>query len=310
MNKCRSEVVELPPYRALLVVDVKNFSGEKGRDHARITRHIPVILEQALIRCGLGELRERVRFEGSTGDGYFWGFDPAFLPFLLNPFLAALQDELEYQNKVNLGSDRQYLRMRVSINVGPMTDSGGNDISDGSGDARIETHRLLDSKPVRDMLTRSTSTTCVAAIISRRVYEDAIVSGYAADAPELYVPVDVEVKTYCGTAYLRVPKPSGDLLASGFTPPEPAGTGPSAEADDVEGSGSGVQQQESRSSIVGITHVQGGVGTAITGHQPQVHVGRGDQFNAPLGDGVNIIGTNRGRIRHHVNKSGDQGDGR
>ncbi|MEU5853131.1 hypothetical protein [Saccharopolyspora shandongensis] len=314
MNANRNEVAELPPYRALVVVDVKNFSGEKGRDHDWITRQIPVILEHALVRCGLGELRRQVCFEGTTGDGYFLGFEPKHLPFLLNPFLSELQAELEYQNAVNPVSDRQKLRMRVSLTVGPMTDSGQNGISDGSGDTRIEAHRMIDAKPVRDMLARSNDTTCVAAIISRRVYEDAVVSGYAVDAPDLYVPVPVEVKTYRGTAYLRVPKPSGDLLSRGFTPPGP----PEADSWDrgehagpaESGGPSRAVKQRFTKSTVGIGNVQGNVGTAINGDNVTMHTGSGDQFNAPLGDGVNLLGANRGRIRHQVNKGGDEGDGR
>ncbi|WP_190818288.1 hypothetical protein [Saccharopolyspora pogona] len=314
MNTNRNEVAELPPYRALVVVDVRNFSGEKGRDHEWITKQIPVILEQALIRCGLGELWQKVCFGGSTGDGYFLGLESKYLPFLLNPFLPALQAELEYQNRVSPDRDRQHLRMRVSVTVGPMTDSGENGISEGSGVARIEAHRMVDDASVRDMLTRSNDTTCVAAIVSSRAYEDAVVSGYAADDPDLYVPVDVAVKTHRGTGYLRVPKPSGDLLSRGFTSPEPPEAGGPGDVKSAEGTGPGspsrTVEQHFEKSTVGIGAVQGNVGKAITGDNLTVHTGSGDQFNAPLGDGVNVIGTNRGRIRHQINKGGDAGDGR
>lgn len=212
MDGQTGNVVELPPYRALLVVDVKEFSGERGRDHARITAEIPEILHQAFRRCGYEWLLDEVQFQGSTGDGYFLGFESRMLPFLITPFLPALQEELKYQNSVS----RQSIRMRVSINVGPMTDSGANKISDGSGDARIETHRLLDSSPVRELLTRSGMTTCVAAIVSERAFQDAVRPGFTDDEPEMFVPAPVAVKTYQGRAYLRVPCPSGDLLAVGF----------------------------------------------------------------------------------------------
>ncbi|WP_344924736.1 hypothetical protein [Saccharopolyspora gregorii] len=36
----QQRIAELPPYRALLVVDMKDFSGEKESDHARITEQI------------------------------------------------------------------------------------------------------------------------------------------------------------------------------------------------------------------------------------------------------------------------------
>lgn len=208
---------ELPPYRALLVVDMKDFSGSPGRNHAQLTAMIPEILSQTFGRCGLRNVWDSRRFEGSTGDGYYLGFRSELLPYLLNPVLSELQEELQYRNKVGpLAGHDQPMRMRVSVNVGPMTDSGNNTISDGSGVARIETHRLLDSGPVRDLLTRSSPITCVAAIISARAFEDAVLTGYADDDPELYVRAPVRVKTYTAEAYLRVPRPSGGLLAHGF----------------------------------------------------------------------------------------------
>jgi hypothetical protein len=255
----RGAVGELPPYQALLVVDMKDFSGSLGRDHAQLTEDIPEILRQTFIRCGLGELWGEVRFCGSTGDGYFLGFRSSVLPFLLNPFLLALQDELDYRNRVRSvsGQDRP-IRMRVSVNVGPMTDSGENRISDGSGESRIETHRLLDSAEVRDLLARSSPTTSVAAIVSSRAFEDAVLSGFADEDPELYVPAPVQVKSYQGRAYLRVPRPSGDLLAHGFHRSKRDEHAP--EADNTD---------QRRASI----------STTITNAQGTMNTGTGHQFN-------------------------------
>jgi hypothetical protein len=207
---------ELPPYRALLVVDVKNFSGLPGRHHAELTDAIPGILRGAFERCGEVEAWREKRFAESTGDGHSVGFPSAVLPLLLGPFLRSLQDELDYRARVDAGPAG--LRMRASVSVGPVTDPNRDGVSTGSGDARVENHRLLDSEPVRDLLTRSGPTTRVAAIVSARAFEDAVLSGYAADPPELYVPVPVRAKTYEGQAYLRVPSPTGDLLRNGFLP--------------------------------------------------------------------------------------------
>jgi hypothetical protein len=256
----RGNVAELPPYQALLVVDMKDFSGNPGRDHAQLTEDIPEILRQTFDRCGLGELWDEVRFGGSTGDGYYLGFCSSVLPFLLNPFLFALQDELDYRNRVRSVSGRDRpIRMRVSVNVGPMTDSGENRISDGSGESRIETHRLLDAAPVRDLLARSGTSTSVAAIVSSRAFEDAVLSGYADDPPEEYVPVDeVQVKSYQGRAYLRVPRPSGDLLAHGFHRSKRDEHAPVADNTD-----------QRRASV----------STTIKNAQGIMNTGSGDQFN-------------------------------
>lgn len=298
MDPNAHEIAELPPYRALLLVDMKNFSGEKGRDHARITEHIPLILEQTFRRCALGDVWRAASFQGTTGDGYFAGFDPRHLPFLLNPFLPALQTELEYQNRVNPGN--QPIRMRMNLTVGPMTDSGDNAMSDGSGSARIEAHRMIDDDSVRGLLTRSNSTTCVAAIISSRVYEDAVESGYTAEDVGLYVPVDVQVKTYRGRAYLRVPQPSGDLLRNGF---ERAGEA----APDEPAPGRIAEPDSSGDQFVGVNEAHGSVGTVIAGPHNTVNTGSGNQINDAhySGDGVAVFGSNQGGVHNRLHEDKD-----
>lgn len=253
---------ELPPYRALLAVDIRDFSGTLGKDHARITEAVPTILRSAFQRCGLAETWREQRFGIGTGDGYALGLPSAVLPFLLNPFLPALQEELVYRAEVN--ADPVPLRMRVSVHVGPVTDSGGELLSEGSGTARVETHRLLDAAPVRELLNRAGPMTRVAAIVSDRAYQDAVLSGYAADAPEHYVPAPVEVKKLVGTGYLRVPSPSGDLLSDGFLPriTDPAVVG--TEDDDHRARGTA------------------GPANSYTFHGSGfVHGGTGNQYNSP-----------------------------
>lgn len=277
------EPVELPPYRALFVVDMKDFSGTPGRRHAELTEEIPRILRDAFRRANLAALLDDVRFEGTTGDGYVLGFNATKLPYLIKPLLPELQNELAWRNRAGRpGQAAEVMRMRVSISVGPLTDSGENTISDGSGNTRIETHRLLDSQPVRDLLTRSTDGTCVAAIVSARAYEDAVLSEYAADDSAFYVEAPVQVKTYEGTAYLRVPSPTGDLLKHGFrTPDDPTET--SDEAPERRPRTSG----PSHNTLVhgrndGVGSIAGSVGTFFSGDvSGPIHSGKGDQYNAP-----------------------------
>lgn len=293
---------ELPPYRALLVVDMKDFSGEKGRDHAQLTEEIPRILRDAFRRGGVADVWDERRFHGTTGDGYFVGFGSTYLPYLLNPVLVALQDELEYRNRVaQVTAHPRPIRMRASVHVGPMTDSGTNALGDGSGVARVETHRLLDSDPVRDLLKRSANTTCVAAVVSARAFEDAVLPGYAAESPDLYVPAPVQVKTFRATAYLRVPHPSGELLTKGFRPDDGDGSaqrndddgpgGPGTRAGDtvwntmrnVRSKGDVVQGRDVHNDRrrFGVGSIPGPVGSVVTDPRGPVHTGRGDQINAP-----------------------------
>ncbi|MFC6093838.1 hypothetical protein [Saccharothrix lopnurensis] len=220
--------VPLPPYRSLLVVDVKDFSGLPGRDHAAVTDAIPEILYGAFERLGAVDVWARRLFAQSTGDGLSTAFDPAALPLLVDALPGSLQEELEFRARVD---GLPALRMRLSVSVGPVTDPNPGGVSTGSGEARVENHRLLDSDAVRDLLTRSGPATRVAAVISRRAFEDAVRSGYAGVDEEEYVAVPARVKSYEDTVYLRVPRPTGDLLRSGFKPPAPADAPAAAPAE-------------------------------------------------------------------------------
>ncbi|MEV6609729.1 hypothetical protein [Kutzneria sp. NPDC051319] len=209
----------LPPYRAMLAVDLKDFSGVEAVDQGRIGADIPVLLRDTFQRMGHGYLHSEAKFFDHTGDGCAMGFRTRVLPTLLDLFPATLQAELVDRARRN-GARPQ--RMRVSISVGPLTDKEGPSIRDGQGAARIETHRLLDADPVKDLLVRSNpEVTLVATIISARVYEDVVVGGYSSLSADSFVAAPVQVKSYQGTAYLHVPAPSGELLATGFAPRQP-----------------------------------------------------------------------------------------
>lgn len=216
---------DLPPYRAVLSVDVKNFSGVAPIDHHGLTEAVPTILERAFERAGRPDVWAERRFPDGRGDGFVVGFRPETLPLLVGPLLDALQDELAYHDRMRFARSGQPTRMRVSIAVGPLTDSDESRLGDGSGAAMVETHRLLDSEPVRALLeTSDPGVTFVAAVISARVYEDVVLGGYGEKAPGEFVQVPVSVKTYRGDAYLHVPKPSGTLLVRGIGAPD--GHGP------------------------------------------------------------------------------------
>lgn len=261
-------VSELAPYRALLVVDMKDYSGNAGRHQTELTKLIPEIMQAAFERAGLAWVWARKTAHNTTGDGYAIVLPSELLPHLLNPYLTALQEELEYRNHNRPYGWNGPIRFRVSINVGPVVDSGENLLGDGSGAERVTLHRLLDSDPVRHLLNSSDpEVTQVAAIVSRRVYEDAVLSKLADEPESLYVEAGAKVKTYQGQAYLRVPKPSAGLLINGFLnsprlpeaePPMPPGA-----------------------TAHGPAGAAGGIGLQINGATGPIHTGSGAQYNAP-----------------------------
>ncbi|MFE4517705.1 hypothetical protein ACFRMQ_26300 [Kitasatospora sp. NPDC056783] len=200
----------LPPYRGIVAVDAKDFTGYPAIEHGVISKAVPEVLQWSFDRAGLAEVWKDQRFPDSTGDGYVFGFDPAWMPFLIHPWLNTLQEVLTEFNVHSVGAVR--IRLRVSLNIGPLPDSGEE--FDGNGTPRNDTHRLLDSRPVKAMLAASSeSITHVAAILSDRCYQDAVAGGFTGRHPDHFieVPATVEGKRFDQRAWLYVPAPSGNL---------------------------------------------------------------------------------------------------
>ncbi|WP_380281687.1 hypothetical protein [Kitasatospora purpeofusca] len=210
----------LPPYRGIVAVDAKGFTAHPAIEHGEISRAIPELLEQSFVRADLAEVWDDQRFPASTGDGYVFGCDPEWMPFVIHPWLHTLQETLEEFNLHASGTVG--LRLRVGLNIGPLPDRGRD--FDGNGTARNDTHRLLDSQPVKDALATSrASVTHVAAILSERCYQDAVAGGYTGRHPDRFTEVSatVEGKPFEQRAWLYVPAPSGGLLRHGGGQDEP-----------------------------------------------------------------------------------------
>ncbi|MEV0120512.1 hypothetical protein AB0I16_02970 [Streptomyces sp. NPDC050703] len=201
----------LPPHRGILAVDAKDFTGRPAIEHEAVSRVVPELLQTALAKAELRDLWYDRKFPASTGDGYVFGFDPVRMPFVIHPLLLTLQEVLTDYNVLSHGV--MPLRFRVSLHVGPLPDTG--DEFGGNGTARNDTHRLLDSRPVKAVLAaHKENITHVAAILSDRCYEDAVASGYTGRHPDHFVEVaaTVEGKPFSQRAWIYVPQPSSGPL--------------------------------------------------------------------------------------------------
>lgn len=212
----------LPPYRAVLAVDAEKFSRNTDLGYQVLGTAIPSVLATAFNRSGLAHIWDEARFARHSGDGYVLGAEPRHLPALIHPFLDTLHNELRALQPQLAAIDRNLrLRLRVSLDVGPLPDTRGASAVDAMGEAMVQVHRLLDSSPVRQALADShPDTTLLAAIVSRRVYEDAVLSGLGSVHPSRFRPVNVTLpeKEYTSEGYLFVPVPSHG------TPEEPRGS--------------------------------------------------------------------------------------
>jgi hypothetical protein len=255
----------LPPYRGILAVDAKDFTKTPGRLHQSISGKIPQLVREALDEIEQAELFDEPPFFGSAGDGFAIGVPTRALPHLIHPFLPGLQRVLARYNHNRKASEPQ-IRLRVSVNVGPVKEHE-NPYLGGNGVARNDTHRLLDSKPVRAILAAaSPQVTFLAAILSDRVYEDVVDQGYTGLHPDhlIEVPAVVDGKQFHQRAWLYVPEPSGNLLAVPDLTPQPP---------DGPESGSAERRDSGGSTVVNAQNNNGQLSTGTNHGGMRQHVG-------------------------------------
>jgi len=223
---------DLPPYRAILVVDARSFSERPSAQQAELSARVERVLHAAFVRAGLADAWVDRRFAAHTGDGYIVGLPPERLPHLLHPLLRELQAEL-HEEDLRRSTREPRLRLRASIHVGPVPDRGL--ANDGVGKPMTDTHRLLDCDHVRRCLGEThEDVTFLAAIVSERAYADAVEGGYTGLHPAQFIEVVASAKRFTERAYLHVPQLSGHLLRSGLGEPAEAPVERPAEVVPVE----------------------------------------------------------------------------
>jgi hypothetical protein len=209
------DLAELPPYRAVLVVDTKEFGSNSDMGQEQLAGMIPDVVARAFERARLAHVWSAALFPHNTGDGFGIGFETRYLPAVVSRVFDALQDILAERHHQLRGRGLR-LRMRASLNVGPVREPDPDCMSAVVGSTVITTHRLLDAPAVRDVLTRSDpDETFLSVALSQRVFDDVLASDYAKLLPSRVVPATVTVKEFTGVVYLYVPHPSGDLLRQG-----------------------------------------------------------------------------------------------
>lgn len=200
-------------YRGMLAIDAEKFSTNADVHLPDFAVEIEDLLAEAMNLAKLAEIWKSREFPSHTGDGYVFGFDPGFLPQVVDSAIPQLQAILHRRQR-SAHRNSPTIRLRASLHVGPVPISG--DIRrDGIGTARVDVHRLLDCEQVRRALSLADkSTTFVVAIISQRVYEDTIASERCGINPAevILVKATVDAKDFAMPAYIYTPRPSGELL--------------------------------------------------------------------------------------------------
>lgn len=227
----------LPPYRGLLAVDVVSFTGNRDRYLPELKAKIPEVLKDAFTRSDLTHIWQRKRFPELPGDGYVFGVETEYLPFLIHPFLGALQETLWDRSASLRATDRALtMRLRVSINVGPVPDEG-DPLRDRASKTTNDTFRLLACRELKDVMDCSEpDITLVGAIVSQRVFQDVVLGGYTPLHEREFRQVTAEVseKGFRQEAWIYIPRPS----PSDDRPPRDGAPSPQPRAGDG-GAGAG-----------------------------------------------------------------------
>ncbi|MEV0314964.1 hypothetical protein [Nonomuraea fuscirosea] len=223
-----NQSILIPDYRGILAVDAEGFTELSSIEHEVVVPLIQGILKSSLERAGLANIWKDRKFPQGRGDGYVFGFDPSKMPLVIDPWLRELQNVLSEDTASPIP-----IRLRVSLHIGPLPVNGVE--HDGNGTPRNDTHRLLNADQLKTiMAAASPHVTRVAAILSGRCYEDAVLSGRTLH-PDHFISVSATVrgKNFQQQAWIHLPAASGNLFDRRFIGEPGASDPPPPSASDT-----------------------------------------------------------------------------
>ncbi|MGW4114596.1 substrate-binding domain-containing protein [Actinosynnema sp. NPDC004786] len=195
-------------HRTVVVVDVSAFSRRSLIPQGAIRRGLYAALAAAFEDCGLDW---SAAYHEDRGDGVLVLVPPDVPKSrVADGLVHALHGELRRYNATR--TEDALMRLRMAITAGEVQ----HDDEGVVGEAVTLAFRLLDSRPLRDALERSTG--LFALIVSDRFYADVVEPDPAMD-PGSFRRVDVEVKEVRGHAWLHLPNAAAPEPAP---PPPPA----------------------------------------------------------------------------------------
>lgn len=183
--------------RLVLAIDVQGYSSRPASGQLEVQRDLCAAMERA---AAATRLNRRDWYRQCAGDGELAVLpDGIDLAHVVGRFPLALE---RFLGEVNGSRGRgRRLRVRMAIHHGTLV--LGPDASFGpAGDAPIVASRLLDARPLRQMLDERTDRD-VALAVSVPVYEGVVSTGLCALPPHCFHPIrtTVKKKTYAGYVY-------------------------------------------------------------------------------------------------------------
>lgn len=183
--------------RLCVAYDVEHYSQRGTRREYATQRRLVDVLEFAFAEAGLAPGQYELQEQGDGGLALLPTGGAVDEPRLIVDLLRALQNALTELNDDLV--DEAKVRLRVGLHEGVVHPAAHGYV----GPAVIEVCRLRDADPVRDALAESTAPMVVVA--ADGLYRDVLSQGYHGLPGAAFTPVDVEVKSYRGRAWIYLP---------------------------------------------------------------------------------------------------------
>ncbi len=185
-------------HRTILVFDIEQ------SNHPLRTNHDRVVIREAMYTAVRAALRRLKYYHEDRGDGVLVLVPPEVpkgrlvgnLLTRLETALLTHNTAMERQNATRAAASQ--VRLRVALHAGEVAfDSHGV-----VGAAVDHTFRLADAEPLKAALATSTG---MCALISSTWFFEEVIYHHPDAHPELYRPIETEVKETAVAAWIRVP---------------------------------------------------------------------------------------------------------
>ncbi|MFD0496094.1 MULTISPECIES: hypothetical protein [Streptomyces violaceusniger group] len=182
--------------RLCLFVDVQGYGKRSLPEQSRVQGWLAEALERMRESAGL---EERDLSKQGQGDGCLLLAHPSLpLPMTLARLTLGLMEAVEWVNEPL--KEAAQIQLRAAFDTGVVRHAANGYV----GRAVISVARLVNSKPLRNMLVESPDSP-LALAVSDSLYQDVVLSGLPGLPVNRFQQVAIEEKEYAGWAWLLAP---------------------------------------------------------------------------------------------------------
>jgi hypothetical protein len=203
--------------------DVEHYSGRGTRREYATQQRLVDVLEFAFREAGVQPGSATVQEQGDGGLALLPTGEGVDEPRLIVTLLNALGSGLGELNEDLI--DQARVRLRVALHQGVVHQAPHGYV----GPAVIEVCRLRDSDAARSALASADA--AMVAVVAESLYHDVLSQGYHALQGSAFTPVEVQVKSYSGKAWIYVPGSPAGILPTRALPTPASSVGSVSGAD-------------------------------------------------------------------------------